>query len=634
MLFLCGKSYAQTDSIAASYNIKEVEVVGESKADDIRDIASRYSVASVDFARLNVSDISSALRRLPGITLRDYGGAGGMKTISVRGTGSGHTGVALDGILMSDALNGQIDLQQFSLSEIGTITLSASGCSDIFQPARTLSKASVLSIETQKNDGFHAAFTTGSWGLWSPSARFSRSIKRVTVSLQGGYSQAENNYKFLIKNGIDTHKERRRNSDTKQGYLNGGVLWQPDSRSTLRTTFRLSGGNRSLPGIVHLYSNDNDETLRDRSCLVQSQYHAVLSGKWQVKGSARWSIGEQKYHNGQPSGGIESENYMQREYYATGSLLFIPVKPLSLSYSADYWHDNLHTTVTDRKHPHRNSFLQSLSAKWNAGQLSVTGQLLYSLVDKERHLSPSAGASFRLLKGKDLYIKLMYKDIFRMPAVTELYYYHLGTRDLRPEKTRQGNLGLSFRHAPAAGCGFGMEASVNAYLNSVSDKIAAIPFNMFVYRYLNIEKTVGKGMDCMLDLSFSFSGKQSISIVTNYSLQDIKTRPSNKEYRPMQIACTPLHSGSGTLAWTNPWVNVSETLLFVSETWTTNEHNAGTRIAGYAELGASLYRTFRLKESELQIKCTVQNLLDHNYCIVAHYPMPGRNFNINIAYEY
>ncbi len=634
MLPLCADISAQSDSIAAAYDIDEVSVNGVRTADDIRDIASRYSLSSSDFARLSVSDLTSALRRLPGITLRDYGGAGGMKTVSVRGMGSQHVGVALDGLLMPDVLSGQIDLQQFSLSEISSMTLSANGYSDIFQPARNFSKASVLSIETQPTEGTRIVFSTGSWGLWSPAASFSRRIKRTTISLQGGYSQANNNYKFLIKNGTDTHKERRQNSKTQQGYLGGSVLWQPTDSSSLRTTLRLSDNRRELPGIVHLYSNDNDEVLRDKSFLLQSQYHAVLSEKWQVKAAVRWDINEQKYHNGQPSGGIRSENYLCREYYATASVLFVPVRQLRLSYSADFWHDALRTTIADRPRPRRNSFLQSLSAKWTVKRLSLMGQVLNSNIGKERHVSPAVGASYRLLPRKELYIRLMYKDIFRMPTVTEQYYYHLGTQDLHPEKTRQANLGLSFRHVPTAGRGFGIETSANVYLNSVRDKIVAIPFNMFVYRYQNVEKTVGKGLDLMLDLDWFFSEKQSLSLVTNYSLQDIETRPTNKDYRPQQIAYTPLHSGSTTLTWQNPWVNIATTLLFASATWTTNEHDTGTRIAGYAEWGASVYRTLRIKRSEWEIRCTVQNLLDRNYCIVAHYPMPGRNFNFSLTYKF
>ncbi len=631
LLAVCAAANAQTDSIAASYDIEEVEVGARYGREDA---AARYGVKSGDFARLNVSDITSALRRLPGVTLRDYGGAGGMKTVSIRGTGTLHTGIALDGLVLPDGPGGGIDLQQFQLSGISSITLSATGETGIFLPARELSKASVLSIETRREEGLRAGFSAGSWGLWSPTLSFSREIKRVSVSLDGGYSQAANNYGFLIENGADTHREHRKNSGTRQGWLDGGVLWWLTDNSSLGATFRAGDNRRELPGAVHLYSNDNDERLRDKTLLLQSLYRLDISDKWRVKAALRWNTSGQAYRNGQPSGGVKSEDYLSREYYATASVLFTPLRGLSLGYSADFWHERMHTTITGRERVHRNSVLQALSAGWNVRGFFLLGQVLRSDIGKEHRLSPAIAASYRILRGRELYVRISFKDIFRMPTMNELYYYHLGTPDLRPEKTRQANLGASFRHVPGRCHGFGIETSLNAYLNSVTDKIVAIPFNMFVYRYLNVEKTAGRGFDWMIDAYYVFPGKQTLSLTVNYSLQDIETRPSDRNFPPRQIAYTPLSSGSGTLCWQNPWVNVSATFTAVSKTWTTNEHDAGTKIAGYAEWGASLWRSVRIRDGGLDVRCTVQNLLDRNYCIVARYPMPGRNFNISVTYNF
>ncbi len=601
---------------------------------DISNISSRYSIDEASFARLNVFDISSALRRLPGVTLRDYGGAGGMKTISVRGMGSQHTGVTLNGLLIPDIQTGQIDLQQFQLSEIASLSISTNGLSDIFQPARNFSKTAVLAIETQQPEGGNVTFNIGSWGLWSPSAYYSHAIKQTTITLQGGYQQANNNYSFVVDNGVDTHREHRQNSKTKQGYFSTNILWQPNSTSSLSTTLRLSDNYRQLPGIVHLYTNDNDERLRDRDLLLQAQYNVSFSPKWKIKTAIRWTLGNQKYHNGQPSGGIQSEKYLQREYYATASVLFIPIQSLFITYSADYWHNSLRTTLAANPRPKRNSFVQALSAKWNIDRLSFMAQMLSSIIAHEHHLSPTIGASYRLLPRREFYIRLMWKDNFRMPTVTEMYYYHLGSQDLRPEKTQQVNLGLSYHHNKTSLRGLEIEISANAYINTVKDKIVSIPVNMFVCRFLNLEKCVGKGLDGMLHIEYFFSERHSLSITTNYSLQDMKTRPTNKEFSPSQIAYTPVHSGSSTLAWQNKWFGASTTLLFASATWTTNEHNSGTRIAGYAEWSASIYKNIPIRKTDLGIKCIVQNLLNHNYCIIAHYPMPGRNVNLSLTFKY
>ncbi len=157
---------------------------------------------------------------------------------------------------------------------------------------------------------------------------------------------------------------------------------------------------------------------------------------------------------------------------------------------------------------------------------------------------------------------------------------------------------------------------------------------MFVWRYMNLEKVVGRG----LDLAVNGSWHKSLIDSANYSLQSIKNRPTNDAYSPMQIAYTPLHSGSGTVAWENPWLNISTSFTAASGTWTTNEHNAGTKIAGYGEWSAGVYRELRVTSYKLRsadykfrVNFMVQNLLNKQYCIVAHYPMPGRSWRLSLS---
>ena len=637
-LLVCAVSAAHGDSVAL-YKIDEVHVTA-AYASMQRSLAPMYEVKAADFRRLNVVDITSALRRLPGVTLRDYGGAGGMKTVSVRGLGSTHTGVSLDGLMLSDVQSGQVNLQQFQLQEISAVSLQTSGTSDIFQPARNFSKASLLSITIADDTGIKVACETGSWGLLSPSASIAASTRRLDFSLRGGYTYADNDYPFIVENGVATHTERRTNSRMKQGYVNFSSLWRIKDETTLKTMVRLDDNDRQLPGIVRLYTNENDETLRDRGVVVQTQLLSRLSPRWWMKAALRWNWTDQDYHNGIPSGGIRTERYIQREYYATASVLFRPVDNVDVSYSADFWNNTLTTTLATNPSPRRNSFMQSLSARWQCGIVTLQGQVLHSAIDDDTHLSPTVSAMVTLPQGFRL--RASAKEIFRMPTVTEMYYYHIGSQDLRPETTRQVNVGATWQSPRSlSDAGVDIRASVDLYINNVSQKIVAIPFNMFVWRFMNLEKVNGKGLDVLGNAVWHVHPRHSLLMSANYSLQSIDNCPRNKDFSRLQIAYTPLHSGSGSMAWENPWVNISSTLTFASETWTTNEHNRGTRIDGYMEWGATLYRTLRLCRQKgrmthsgcLNVALAVQNLLDKHYCIVAHYPMPGRNWKISITYN-
>ena len=88
---------------------------------------------------LNALQLSDALKHLTGVTVKDYGGIGGLKTISVRGLGASHTGVHYNGIAVSDVQTGQIDIGRFSLDNIENISLHSGQSDQIFMPAKAFS---------------------------------------------------------------------------------------------------------------------------------------------------------------------------------------------------------------------------------------------------------------------------------------------------------------------------------------------------------------------------------------------------------------------------------------------------------------------------------------------------------------
>ena len=128
--------FAVAQDVVLRDSIDEITVQGDARAKDVRSTAPIFSLNGKDFRRMGLTDIAEALRHLPSVTLRDYGGAGGMKTVSVRGFGAGHTGVVYDGVALSDCQTGHIDLSRYSLDNIRSLSLAIGDNEDIFVPAK------------------------------------------------------------------------------------------------------------------------------------------------------------------------------------------------------------------------------------------------------------------------------------------------------------------------------------------------------------------------------------------------------------------------------------------------------------------------------------------------------------------
>ena len=611
---------AQGDSIV--YDLPRVDVVGEN------DATSAVPVQRIDrerMVRLGVHSLSDALRHFAGITVRDYGGAGGMKTVSVRGIGARHTAVVYDGIALSDCQTGEIDLSRYSLDQLDGLSLVIGDGDNIFQPARNQAAAATLVMETEAT--LHTPHSTllvnlGSFGLISPSIRLTRPLsKKLSLSASGTFFHADNDYPFTLKNVTLTTRERRTNS-------------------------RMNAGRGELN--LHYYTNENHERLSEQMAFGQMRLRSVFNEKWAFQANAKYHWAHSDYQNRTPGSGLGDARYWQREAYASAAPLYAPTRWLSLDYSLDFIHNSLNSTLSAyASHPHRTTFLQSFAAKAQFHRLTMVARVLHSASKestsepektpndaKISSLDPSLSLSYRLFPHENLYLRLMAKRIFRLPTFNELYFYHIGAADLRPERAAQLNLGLSWTSRKMGR--WNASATADFYVNRVTDKIVAVPFNMFVWRIANLNRATILGTDLTTQIACEIDHRHALTFNGHYSLLramngTVKEAPDYHN----QLPYTPLHAFSATISWENPWVNLAATTSGQSKRWTTVDHAAGTRIDGFFVTDLSLWRHFSAKNHpkfpDFTLRLTLQNLFDRQYDIVAHYPMPGRSVQFQIS---
>lgn len=162
----------------------------------------QYSEA--DIKKLNANNIADIAKHFAGVTVKDYGGIGGIKTVSVRGLGAAHTGVSYDGVMANDVQSGQIDVGRFSIENIAEVSLSNGQPNDFFQPARMFASSSVLSFNSiaYKNDSTNpffgkATLKAGSFGWVNPSIILNKGFaKKWSATLTADGVTANGEYKF------------------------------------------------------------------------------------------------------------------------------------------------------------------------------------------------------------------------------------------------------------------------------------------------------------------------------------------------------------------------------------------------------------------------------------------------------
>ena len=654
---------AQSDTIVGRvHELEGVTVTESQRRHTLTSTAPLHLLDRRDMLSMGITDMADALHRLPGITLRDYGGAGGMKTVSVRGFGAKHTGVSYDGVMLSECQSGEIDLSRYSLDNVEGLSLTIGDNDDIFIPARQSSTPAVLNIETlrMRTDDTRPHLTAqvkqGSFGLISPFVRYEQNLSnRFAFSLVGEYTYADNDYPYSIQNGNETVSDRRSNSRMNSWHGELNFLYQTNRVSRLSGKLYYYDNDRQLPGQVHYYTNLSGESLRDRNAFGQLLYQTRWDDKLSLKWLAKYNWAESVYRDRMMQGGVNDASYWQREVYSSAVLLYTPDERWAMDYSMDYAFNNLNgsswRTLVGK--PYRHTMLQSATAKYQSRRLKVIVRLLLSLylngqsempattrqdvqqnsADNMQRLSPSLSVSYKLLADQDLYVRASYKNIFRSPTFNESYYYHYGSTNLKPESTDQLNVGVTYT-APLSRRNM-LTVTLDGYYNHVKDMIVAVPQNMFVWTCVNLDKVRSYGLDATMRASRQVAEGHQVAVAGSYSYQRVEDRnnPEATTYG-YQVAYMPRHQGSLSVSYENPWVNVSLHGTSVSSRWPNNNHYEGTLIAGYTDCGATLWRQFRWHRHQLEARFDLKNVFDKQYEIVANYPMPGRNYQISINYKF
>ena len=645
---------ATIDSLQ-SHSLKEVTVNGQSQV-VIRSSMPVQLFSETEISRLNASSVSDVAKHFAGVTVKDYGGIGGMKTVSLRGLGALHTGVSYDGVVMSDIQSGQIDLGRFSIENISEVSLSNGQPGDIFQSARIFASSGVLSFSTKmpaynENHSLSGQIKVkaGSFGLVNPVVYLCKNFsKKWAVSLTGDGVTADGTYTFrsnISDQGTNWVEKTRVNADISSLRTELNAILRLDSLEFISFKANQYYSERGLPGPDILYSTYSTDRLLDKNYLAQALYENKQTAGFQYRLLAKYNMASMQFTEADPkysqlTDQKLTENYRQREYYLSSTLLYHPTGSLSLSGSLDWWNSDLlsHSNMSFKKDatPVRNTGLVNIAAKYLTERFMAGANLLCTLTrettqtgeaapDRDK-LSPTMSVSYKLLENNELRVRAFYKNIFRLPTFSDLYYHDFGYVNLRPEITNQYNLGLVYANTEMPFI-TNLELSADAYYNRVTDKIS-IKYGMPYSSVRNIGRVDIKGLDATMKFTLPITKGTGLNVSANYSYQLAQDMTPDSSNPGEQIPYTPVNSGSGSVAYQYKHLEAGYNLLYSGIRWT-GQNIRANMLAAYTE--HSLFARITIKK--LRLMGEIINLLDTHYQIIKDYPMPGRNYRVTLSMD-
>ncbi len=654
---------AETDSVVS---LDDVVVWGSQNG---KEIVPSQRLSGKQLEGLSSLSVADAIRYFAGVQLKDYGGVGGLKTVDLRSMGTNHTGVFYDGVQLSNAQNGQIDLGKFSLDNVESISLYYGQKSDICQPAKDYGASGTIYIRTRrprfkpgKRTNVQVGLKAGSFGLIDPSLRWEQQLsEHVSSTLSAEYMHATGKYKFRYRRVLhdgttawDTTATRQ-NGDIGAVRVEGGLFGRmTDGQWNAKVYFYNS--ERGIPGAIVNNVWTHGQRQWDRNFFTQGSLKKAW-GRYELMVHGKYTCDYLHYLDPDTTRLYIDNVFTQQEAYLSVANHYSLTEGWDVALSVDYQYNTLDADLANFVYPKRHTLLWAIATTYEWGRLRAMASLLGTYVtDKEsRHpgrmnetadctnrLTPAVYLSLHPLRDRALSVRAFYKKAFRMPTFNDLYYTDIGNTALKPEFATQYNLGLHYTKDFRRSWLKHLEAKADGYYNEIDNKIVAIPKGSGQYRWMmmNIGRVKIKGLDVSTQTVWMPAKDWMLALTVNYTYQRAQDYSDPTDNDPEagtwggQIAYIPWHSGSAIAGITHRGWGLNYSFIYVGERY----HNSSNIRANHEEPwythDLSLMRDFNVGGTKATVAIECNNVLNQQYDVVLNYPMPGRNWKMKLKWEF
>lgn len=553
----------------------------------------------------NSFSISDILLQSPGLNIGDNGGYAGLKTVSLRGLGSAHTSVYIDGVRVGNVQSGQNDLGMIDSDNVGNVVLDYAQNSVSFNTAKPVFGKSPFAGKVRLSAGSFATYLPSARLDFRLSERLSLSANASGVFSKGDFRYGEGEFRTnndiqQVKSGLDLF-----------GLTDGGD-WH------LKAYFNWV--ERGTPGSV---SWPSDDRQRDRNAFIQGRMTNRFSPIYTLNLSFKGAYDDIFY-----TSSYGDSHYGQTELQLNSSHNFQIRKWWKLSFAADICWDGL---ASDNYDARRLSALTALASSFVTDRFTANVAVEYNgAFDagalSRNAVSPSVDLKYTVAKGLD--VTAFARRAYRIPVFNELYYAGYGNPDLKPEDAWMTDLGVNFSRRSGS---WDLRTRIDGFCNWLTDKITSAPTDEDpnVWRPYNIGKVLSYGADVIAGVIYR-SGDWECHGDFKYTLQSATDRTPGSYSFGQQI---PYHARN--IAFVS--------LKFGWRGWNLAPvwHWRGGRTDGIGTLpdwntiDLDLSKNFVFRGgNELLLRITARNMADCRYETVSGYPMPGRNFTAGVEYRF
>jgi outer membrane cobalamin receptor len=633
LLSLLGTPLAaqQPDSLAPlESRLAPLQIV-DSAAQAVRNHADYTQVRADSLGRFDAAGlgVGSALQQVEGLYLRDYGGHGGLQTLSMRGYATNQTTVSINGVPYHNPQTGSVNFGNFYLRGFQSIDVAQANGS----PAQNTLAGNVdLQTEPTATLGYMSG-GAGSFGQWEEAAGVAKAGDTLSLRADLYAIGARENYPYQI----NEVSGRRRNANFQTEQLQLYTRYRPSDRTAL--TYQGIGfvRDQNVAGpVVKGNPAPPREHLLQRDAFQYLQYrHALPAGAAAPAGLAgfRATLKHHYDHIAYEFGGQSTDYYLHNALAQGQTQHELGAHWLTTNWQLSWTQLRGGNLAEDLRRVGQVRRRQLNLAVRDVWQVPLAGRGIFQQLRLQADGRANFTTNFAPLANGGLVVHSTWGrrerwQLFahtsyshRIPAFNELYYFGFGNSELGPEAAVNVDGGALW-HGPALGGR--LRAKLTAFYNRTRDKIVAVPLSPVRWSTFALGYTATPGLEGALTYQpwpwLALHGNATYMRPHDQSLTDGSRLP----YSPRVLL-----KGSLTGHW--GWLRAGTQLHYTGARYASLQNDRFHYMPPYALLDAFLQATLPLAPFRLSARLAVNNLTNRSYAVIQSYPMPGRRFSARLS---
>ena len=553
----------------------------------------------------NTTNLSEVLRFQSPVYIKENG-RGMVSSPSFRGTTAQQTAFVWNGININSTFLGQGDVNNLNLLGYDQLEIKSGGGSVIYGSG-AIGGTIHLNNELSFNKGFHSTFFLegGSYNTINSLLKTSYSDDKFSIKVSGNYVKSDNDYEVPEENYVNL------NGEYDNRTFNLGAAYKIDSQN------RLSWQTQIYDGVQHYPTSE----FGTQTKYLSNTFRSLIAWDFnstKINNSFKAALLQDDFqyfeHIDQPkSSGGSGKTYLAKNdftYFFNNQWAFNLISEYHFDKGEGY-----QSGITDVS---RNAGSVAGLLRWNPGKKfnfeagakkdfveEIATPIIYSFSGK---MTVNNWYSFALNISKN----------FRYPSFNDLYWQPGGNLDLKPEVSHQAELLNNFKYG-------NFKLNLTPYYIKIENMIQWLPTSNGYWSPVNTNNVESYGLESQLDFEKQF-GKNKTKLSVGYLFTHSKNTDIDKF-----LMYVPKHKIFGNASYRYDFAEIFVQGMFNGLTYTTSNEKRSDAIDPYFVINGGLnFRFFK----NYQIGFKVNNIFDEIYETTDYFPLPKRNYSVNLLINF